>query len=369
MVAVFMMAALATQASALSSSLGESNNQQMTSRRRFALQLPVSVAITASVVSLPSSAATTSAISSRLETDILTAPPITAGTKYTGHENLYFPDWLEGEWDAVQTLVSTKAPLGLEYIGGPQGSLDVAKASMEEQTKITAGTKYTGHENLYFPDWLEGEWDAVQTLVSTKAPLGLEYIGGPQGSLDVAKASMEEQTKRIGAPVKLKLRFVKTKFGVAEDRLFNLRSRLDSFAGKTVVASVEYADVRESNRASVIASGGSEFDPLTTTVVYFKGPAAQKTFVISHGQEIDGDMYSGFEVDRSIFALTNTNTAPPVTSDTEILYSFQRIGDEKVEGKLRLASYLNPQSDKLYFDAKNRAVSLSDYTLVLTRSR
>lgn len=310
MVAVlFLMVALAMQASALSPSFCDSSYRQVISRRRFALKLPVSAAITTSVLPRPSDAATTSAISSRLEREILTAPP------------------------------------------------------------ITAGTKYTGHENLYFPDWLEGEWDAVQTLVSTKAPLGLEYIGGPQGSLDVAKASMEEQTNRIGVPVSLKLRFVKTKYGVVEDRLFNLRSRLDSFAGKTVVASVEYADVRESNRASVLASGGSELDPLTTTVVYFKGPAAQKTFVISHGQEIDDDSYSGYEVDRSIFALTNTNTAPPVTSDTEILYSFKRIGEKIVEGKLRLASYLNPQSDKLYFEAKNRAVSLSDYTLVLKQSR
>jgi hypothetical protein len=132
---------------------------------------------------------------------------------------------------------------------------------------------------------------------------------------------------------------------------------------------VEYADVRESNRASVLAAGGSELDPLTTTVVYFKGPAAQKTFVISHGQEWDGDSYVGYEVDRSIFALTNTNTAPPVTSDTEVLYSFNLFGENKVEGKLRLAGYLNPQSDKLYFDAKNRAVSLNDYTLLLTRSK
>ena len=234
---------------------------------------------------------------------------------------------------------------------------------------ITAGTRYTGHENLYFPDWLEGEWDATQTLVSTKAPLGLAFIGGPQGSLDVAKTTMAEQTKRVNEAVDLKLRFVKTKFGVAEDRVFNLKSRLNSFAGRDVVASVEYADVRESNHASTIAAGGTESDPLTTTLVYFKGPAAQKTFVISHGQDaLESEVWSGYEVDRSIFALTNTNTAPPVTTDTEVLYSFKRVGNDRVEGKLRLAGYLNPQSDKLYFDAKNRAVSLTDYTLTLKRS-
>lgn len=302
---LLLAATLAINASALSI---YSNDQQLINRRQFALHIPASAAITSSFLTRQPADAATSSIANRFETDILTAPP------------------------------------------------------------ITAGTKYTGHENLYFPDWLEGEWDVVQTLVSTKAPLGLEFIGGPQGSLDVAKASMDEQTKRLNEPVNLKLRFINTKFGVAEDRVFNLRSRLDSFAGKRVVAKVEYADVRESNRASVLAAGGTESDPLTTTVVYFKGPAAQKTFVISHGQEIGGDSYSGYEVNRSIFALTNTNTAPPVTSDTEVLYSFKKVGNDRVEGRLRLAGYLNPQSDKLYFDAKNRAVSLSDYTLTLKKS-
>ena len=170
-------------------------------------------------------------------------------------------------------------------------------------------------------------------------------------------------------PVNLKLRFVNTIFGVVEDRAYNLKSRLDSFAGKSVVASVEYNDVRESNRASLVAAGGKETDPLTTTTLYFKGPAAQKTFVISHGQDsLDSDLWSGYELDRSIFALTNQSTAPPVTTDQEVMYSFNKIGNDKVEGRLRLAGYLNPQADSLYFEAKNRAVSLNDYTLLLTRS-
>lgn len=180
---------------------------------------------------------------------------------------------------------------------------------------------------------------------------------------------MDEQNKRLNEPVNLKLRFVKTKFGVVEDRAYNLKSRLDSFAGKSVVASVNYADVRESNRAAVLAAGGTESDPLTTTLVYFKGPAAQKTFVISHGQDpLDSDAWAGYELDRSIFALTNQSTAPPVTTDTEALYSFERIDSDKVEGRLRLAGYLNPQADQLYFDARNRAVSLNDYALSLRRS-
>jgi hypothetical protein len=219
---------------------------------------------------------------------------------------------------------------------------------------------------------MEGEWDVTQTLVSASAPLGIKFVGGPMGSIDIAENTMNEQTRRLNEPVRLRLRFVRTNFGVVEDRAYNLRSRLDSFAGRSVVASAGYADVRESNRASVLASGGSESDPLTTTLVYFKGPAAQKTFVISHGQDpTDGGddvVWYGYELDRSIFALTNQNTAPPVTTDTEAIYSFKRIGNNRVEGRLRLAGYLNPQADQLYFEARNRAVSLNDYTLSFKRT-
>ncbi len=250
---------------------------------------------------------------------------------------------------------------------------DRFKSDILTSPPITVGKKNTGHENLYFPQWMEGEWDATQTLVSTKAPLGMKFIGGPQGSIDVAQKVMNDQMKRLNEPVILKLRFVKTNLGVVEDRAFNLKSRFDSFAGKNVVGSVNYASVQESNRASILAAGGQESDPLMTTLVYFKGPAAQKTFVISFGQDFPGDstsdVWSGYELDRSIFALTNQSTAPPVTTDTEVMYSFKRIGDDRVEGRLRLAGYLNSQSDQLYFEAKNRAVSLTDYTIALTRSK
>ncbi|EJK47084.1 hypothetical protein THAOC_34217, partial [Thalassiosira oceanica] len=76
----------------------------------------------------------------------------------------------------------------------------------------------------------------------------------------------------------------------------------------------------------------------------------------------------GYELQRSIFALTNNSIAPPVTTDTEAIYKFKRLTSDTVEGQLRLAAYLNPQNDKLFFETKSRAVSVTDYTLTLRRS-
>lgn len=232
----------------------------------------------------------------------------------------------------------------------------------------SVATELNGVDNLYFPSYLAGEWEVTQTLQDTKTPLGLKFVGGPNGVEQIAADTMAEAQKNIGKPVYLRLRFIPTKWGVAEDRLFNAKQRLDAFAGKSVVASVEYANVGGSNRPSVLAMGGTEQDPLQTTIVRFKGPAAQKTFAVSHGAESLSDtQWVGFELDRSIFALTNQSTAPPLTTDSELIWFFEKKNNDEVQGKLRIAGYLNPQSDTLYFDARNRAVSLQDYTLDMKR--
>ena len=74
-----------------------------------------------------------------------------------------------------------------------------------------------------------------------------------------------------------------------EDRLYNTRSRLDAFAGKSVVASVEYAETGGNNRRGNVVLGGSADDPLITTVTQYKGPAAQKSIPV---QEINVDVAS-----------------------------------------------------------------------------
>jgi hypothetical protein len=234
-------------------------------------------------------------------------------------------------------------------------------------------SEFNGVDNTYFPSFLAGEWTVTQTLVNVSAPLGLKFMGGPNGVVSIAQATMDQARSKMGEPVELKLRYLPTKWGVAEDRVYNTKQRLNSIAGKTVVASVAYADVGGSNRPSVLAMGGTVEDPLQTTMVYFKGPVAQKNFVVSHGgdslvaDDTSLSSWSGYELQRSIFALTNQNTAPPITTDSEYIWQFQKLDDTHVRGKLRIAGYLNSQSDTLYFDARNRAVSLQDYTLDMHR--
>ena len=153
----------------------------------------------------------------------------------------------------------------------PTQSYILERMNVDTLTKIeptrTSNTelKKNGIDNLYYPSWLDGTWDTTQTLIKTSTPLGLKYVGGPNGSISIAKESLAEQEKQLNIPYAFQLKFKNTKFGVSEDRLFNTKQRLNAFAGRNVVSSVEYNDVGVCNRASILAMGGSENDPLQTT--------------------------------------------------------------------------------------------------------
>lgn len=278
-----------------------------------------------------------------------------------------------------------------------------------QQPIMAISSNLNGIDNTCYPDFLEGTWDVTQTLINVQTPLGLKYAGGPNGIEEIAKQSIDESKKRLNEPVRLSLRYVKSSIPhdnnkrkgactIVEDRIYNTRQRLDNFAGRKVVSSIDYADTNGSNRAAMIAAGGTGYDPLSTTLVRFKAPAVQKTFVTSHGSQYysdndstptssvvgstsenpnkNGNTWYGYESQRSLFALTNESTAPPITTDSELLFMFTTAtkNDNKqsdddavvVNGKLRIVGYLNP-NDKLYFDARNRAVTIQDYTLELIK--
>jgi hypothetical protein len=239
----------------------------------------------------------------------------------------------------------------------------------------------SGIDNTLFPPYLLGTWDVTQTLQSVQAPLGLQYLGGPQGNLDIAKQSMMETEKLIHQPVQFKLRFVPTVAATSgstlavEDRIYNTIQRLNAYAGRPVVASVDYRDTIQSNRAAILKQpGGTNDTPLATTLIRYKGPAIQKIFVTSHHTGIPPSQpqlstpWYGYECQRSIFALTNQSTAPPITTDTESIWKLDpQESSDLLLGQLRILAYLVPSQDQLYFQARKRAVSIQDYSVEMRR--
>ena len=153
--------------------------------------------------------------------------------------------------------------------------------------------------------------------------------------------------------------------GAVEDRAFNARSRLDAFAGRQVVRS-----------STTCAEAGVDAPGIACTFVDFNGPIVQKQFVnsvkvaLAAPPQAEGAFISS-EIMRAILARRkvagDTRDFPPLTVDSEVLLSLAPTGRDNAVGRVRLVEFLNPQAP-LYFAAGGSSVSISDYSLTLTRS-
>ena len=57
---------------------------------------------------------------------------------------------------------------------------------------------------------------------------------------------------------------------------------------------------------------------------------------------------------------------PPITTDQEVVSEYRLLEDGQIQARIRLAGYLNP-NDVLFFASEQKAVTLSDYSLVLKK--
>ena len=239
------------------------------------------------------------------------------------------------------------------------------RARLEAPTVRQLGDAVMRDEPL-LPAWLAGRWRAEQTLDRFTTPLGVQFIGAPGRPISEAEASAADTRRQIGRAVNLELRFSAVEGGAVEDRAYNARSRLDAFAGRAVVRSSQ-----QCTDAGVDKGPG-----LACTLVDFLGPVQQKQLVtsmrVAASPAAAGAFVSTYS-DRAIFARKlvagDTRNFPPITTDSEVVVTLAPPDDPAsgvARGRLRLLSYLQPY-DPLYFAAGRKSVSISDYSLTLTR--
>ena len=271
----------------------------------------------------------------------------------------------------VLGIAAPSAATGAGQISDRFGATTLKEPAVKQRSEFDlVGSEGGLYDDLFFPSWMAGDWNAVQTLRAFSYPRGKKFLGGPSGMrMDVADATIAEENSKVGksvGPFPLKFLTIEAngKRFVVEDRRRNLQARLDAFAGRSVVRSVEYVELGGANR---IGFGNA---PLPTTLTYFKGPVVQKTFSNNRRGELspDENSWNGFEFTRTLFARTNSDV-PPVVTDTEILTQLSRdpTQPDRITGKVRVADYLTPQ-DNLFFEALQQAVTISDYDIELTRS-
>ena len=208
------------------------------------------------------------------------------------------------------------------------------------------------------PSWLEGRWEATQTLEQFTTPLGVQFIGAAGRPISEAEASAASTRAQLGRPVKLEVAFGPQH----EERAANTAARLNAFAGREVV---KRARDCEASDGGLLAG-----QPAACTLVEYSGPVDQKSLINRVRVEADADQVTIQEVTRIILARRlmpgDTRNFPPITTDQEVLTSLDAPVGGTARGRLRLVSYLQPL-DPLYFAAGGKSVSISDYSLELRR--
>ena len=209
------------------------------------------------------------------------------------------------------------------------------------------------------PAWLEGRWEATQTLEQFTTPLGVQFIGAAGRPISEAEASAASTRAQLGRPVKLEVAFGPQH----EERAANTAARLNTFAGREVV---KRARDCEASDGGLLAG-----QPAACTLIEYSGPVDQKSLINRVRVEADADGGVAIqEVTRIILARRlmpgDTRNFPPITTDQEVLTSLDAPVGGTARGRLRLVSYLQPL-DPLYFAAGGKSVSISDYSLELRR--
>jgi len=246
----------------------------------------------------------------------------------------------------------------------PLSALAAGDSIVERLTDREVGqlnADLSSNEDIAYPDWMLGNWQVTAQLTAFSVPQGSKFLGGR--SQEINEKSSAEAAEQIGKEVSYQLRFARLSPGgaVREARLFNTQQRIDGYAGRPVVRGVEYVPLDR---------GGKTKD--LNTLTYFKGGLVGKTFSTRRRWEAAGEkVFRMDETTRQLYgrrcnqAVESKVCPPPITTDQETLaeYTLDKAGG--INAKVRLLGFLNP-NDRLYFSARQKAVTVSDYSLQMT---
>jgi len=237
------------------------------------------------------------------------------------------------------------------------------------RTITNPGTAFAGPSQLYYPDWLQGEWHATSKFVAFDAPLGNRFV--PAGALESIKAPAEYGG--LGNVVEYDLRYyppagdelgAPSAFGfsrgappkdkVVADRKVNTKSTTNAFMGYAAVQRVEYDPTVSPTKLVV------QFSELTPDMQPV-GPKRVELFINNRAGQGE-DVFLCSELYRQVVI----GARRVDVTDYELISKYEHRTDGSVEVRQRSVVYLQPQ-DNLYFDANNRSVAVYDYKIDLAR--
>jgi hypothetical protein len=208
----------------------------------------------------------------------------------------------------------------------------------------------TAQGDLYYPDWLAGEWNVTSTLVDAVAPLAPELV----------TPGFESNQRQLGKVVTFPVRFKRTTAeirpqgpfpvgfvpsqGVVADRVYNGTRLTEALMGKNILQSIQ-VDTRSPNRQVAKFHNGQE---LVTQI------SNRATEASTDREFISSELYQQeFRSATQIYLNQVENT---------IGYRLVSADPPRIEANQVTAIYLSPQ-DPDYFKARRQPVALYRYQM------
>ncbi len=205
--------------------------------------------------------------------------------------------------------------------------------------------------DLYYPDWLAGEWNVTSTLVDAVAPLEPELVtpGFESNRQQLGKAvtfpvRFKHSTAEVNPPQNLLPVKALPPQGIVADRVYNGTSLTEALMGKDVLQSIQL-DTRFPNRQVAQFRNGQ----VLVTQISDRGTEtnAAHTFISSELYQQE------FRSATQIYLNQVENT---------IGYRLISADPRRVEARQVTAIYLSPQ-DPNYFKARQQPVALYRYSM------
>lgn len=205
--------------------------------------------------------------------------------------------------------------------------------------------------DLYYPDWLAGEWNVTSTLVDVAAPLAPKLV----------TPGFESNRRQLGEAVTFPVKFVpaannaalpQSPFpvgqvpaqGIVADRVYNGTRLTEALMGKDVLKSIQ-VDPRSPNRQVALFRNGQE---LVTRI------SDRATETNANHEFISSELYQQeFRNATQIYLNQVENT---------IGYRLVSTDPPRIEADQVTAIYLSPQ-DPDYFKARRQPVALYRYRM------
>jgi hypothetical protein len=222
---------------------------------------------------------------------------------------------------------------------------------------------------LFYPDWLEGEWEwSNAQLVSVSNPLGERFV--TRNTPGVTKNSMILGFPDVGAslntgrPVTFRQRQVRdaAQGGIVQDRPFNIAQKMQGYLGYLAVERVEYEPVKNPTRVSVLYTtprrDGTSNDRRKAEL-FLNARTGECVASATPGREV----YVTTENIRQVNQAKNDG----FVYDYLVITRYSRAaGSDALDISQRVAAFVMPQ-EPLYFEALDKAVALYDYTFQARR--